>query len=212
MRSISLADQVFEKLEHDIISGVIARGEAFTEQQLADRMNVSRTPIREALRRLGQERLIVESGKGHLVVGITRDDLGDLMDIRLRLEGLAARFAAEKMTDDGRARMRELSDLQEFYTKKRNLEKLREIDDAFHEAIYGLCGRTALQDVLRPIHRKLQRYRRASLAQRGAKSTAEHKAICAALCAGDADAAERLVIEHIRNAKANMIKGFGKNG
>ena len=212
MRSISLADQVFEKLEHDVISGVLARGEAFTEQQLADRLNVSRTPIREALRRLGQERLIVESGKGHVVVGVTRDDLSDLMDIRLRLEGLAARFAAENMSDTGRARMKELADLQEFYTKKRNLEKLREIDDAFHEAIYGLCGRAALQDVLRPIHRKIQRYRRASLAQRGAKSTTEHKAICEALCAGDADAAERLVVEHIRNARTNMIRRFEQNG
>ena len=90
-KSISLADQVFDKLESDIVSGVYPRGEILTELKLVEQLNVSRTPIREALRRLEQERLIQDTGKGSLVLGITLDDLIDIMDIRLRCEGLAAR-------------------------------------------------------------------------------------------------------------------------
>ena len=74
-KSISLADQVFEKLESDIVSGVYPRGEVLTELKLVEQLNVSRTPIREALRRLEQERLIQDSGKGSVVLGITLEDL-----------------------------------------------------------------------------------------------------------------------------------------
>ena len=94
-KSISLADQVFEKLESDIIAGVYPRGEVLTELKLVEQLNVSRTPIREALRRLEQERLIRDSGKGSVVLGITLEDLEDIMDIRLRCEGLAAFYAAK---------------------------------------------------------------------------------------------------------------------
>ena len=89
-KTVSLADQVFEKLENDIITGVYPRGEILTELKLVEALGVSRTPIREALRRLEQERLIAESGKGSVVLGITQDDLLDIMDIRQRVEGLAA--------------------------------------------------------------------------------------------------------------------------
>ena len=88
-RTVSLADQVFEKLEDDIITGVYARGEILTELKLVETLGVSRTPVREALRRLEHERLVRETGKGTMVLGITAEDLMDIMDIRIRIEGLA---------------------------------------------------------------------------------------------------------------------------
>ena len=107
-KSISLADQVFEKLESDIISGVYPRGEVLTELKLVEQLNVSRTPIREALRRLEQERLIQDTGKGSVVLGITVDDLVDIMDIRIRCEGLAARYAARNRTEEEAKQLRHL--------------------------------------------------------------------------------------------------------
>ena len=100
-KSTSLADQVFEKLENDIIQGVYKRGELLTELKLVEQLGVSRTPIREALRRLEQERLIEDTGKGSRVLGITEEDLQDIMNIRERIEGLAAYYAAKNITPEG---------------------------------------------------------------------------------------------------------------
>lgn len=211
-KSISLADQVFEKLENDIIAGVYPRGEVLTELKLVEQLNVSRTPIREALRRLEQERLIRDSGKGSVVLGITVEDLEDIMDIRLRVEGLAAYYATVNLTPERAARLKHISELQDFYYEKGDVDRLREIDDEFHEAIYEFSGRAVLQDTLRPLHRKTQRYRRTSIATRRATSIEEHKAICAAICSGDAQLAQELVCNHIENAKISMIERFNQNG
>ena len=213
-KSISLADQVFDKLESDIVSGVYPRGEILTELKLVEQLNVSRTPIREALRRLEQERLIQDTGKGSLVLGITLDDLIDIMDIRLRCEGLAARYAAMNRTQEEADRLHHLMELQDFSAAKDDYDHLREIDDEFHECIYEFCGRHVLMDTLRPLHRKTQRYRRGSIsnAQRRQHSTDEHKAVCTAICAGDADRADAAMTLHIQNAKKSMIERFSQNG
>ena len=212
-KTVSLADQVFEKLESDIISGVYPRGEVLTELKLVELLNVSRTPIREALRRLEQERLIRDSGKGSVVLGITLEDLEDIMDIRLCCEGLAAYHAAENRTEEDIRRLRHLTELQDFYFEKGDFDHLREIDDEFHESIYEISGRSVLMDTLRPLHRKTQRYRRYSFSipARRQKSINEHKAICDAICDGDAALAEQLMSRHIENAKATMIARFSQN-
>lgn len=212
LKSISLADQVFDKLESDIISGVYPRGEVLTELKLVEQLNVSRTPIREALRRLEQERLIQDSGKGSVVLGITLVDLEDIMDIRLRVEGLAAYYAAKNLTPEAAQHLRQLCDLQDFYYEKGDFDHLREIDDEFHLSIYEISGHTVLMDTLRPLHRKTQRYRRNSLAERRQKSLQEHKAICDAICSRDAGLAEQLVCQHIEHAKKTMIERFSQNG
>ena len=213
-KSISLADQVFEKLESDIVSGVYPRGEILTELKLVEQLNVSRTPIREALRRLEQERLIQDTGKGSLVLGITLDDLVDIMDIRLRCEGLAARYAAANRTQEEADRLQHLMELQDFYAAKGDYDHLREIDDEFHDCIYVFCGRHVLTDTLRPLHRKTKRYRRGSIAnaQRRQHSTEEHRAISQAICAGDPELADEMMTRHIRNAKESMIERFSQNG
>ena len=152
-KSISLATQVFEKLEEDIITGVYSRGEILTELKLVEQLGVSRTPIREALRRLEQERLIAESGKGSVVLGITMEDLVDIMDIRQRIEGLAAYYATKNLTPEGKEEMRQISELQDFYYTKQDIDNLRKMDDKFHDTIYHLCGRPVLRDTLIPLHR-----------------------------------------------------------
>lgn len=213
-KTVSLADQVFEKLEEDIITGVYPRGELLTELKLVEQLGVSRTPIREALRRLEQERLIKDSGKGSVVLGITVDDLVDIMSIRRRIEGLAAYHATKNLTPEGADELRQISELQDFYYEKKDVERLRQMDDRFHVAIYELSGRTVIRDTLQPLHRKTQRYRRKSISnpERLAKSIQEHKAIYGAIVSGDAELADQLITEHIRNAEAHMIARFENNG
>lgn len=213
-KTISLATQVFEKLEEDIITGVYPRGEILTELKLVEQLGVSRTPIREALRRLEQERLIAESGKGSVVLGITLEDLVDIMDIRQRIEGLAAYYAAKNLTPEGQKELQQISELQDFYFAKQDVENLRKMDDKFHDAIYHLANRPVLRDTLVPLHRKTQRYRKISIEDktRLGNSIQEHKAIYNAIAAGDGELAAQLITTHIEKAKENMIARCYQNG
>lgn len=213
-KSTSLADQVFEKLENDIIIGVYPRGEILTELRLVEQLGVSRTPIREALRRLEQERLIQESGKGSVVLGITQDDLLDIMNIRQHIEGLAAAYAAKNIQPQDKEEIKHIMDLQDFYYSKHDAEHLRQVDEQFHDLISVLSKRTVIRDTLTPLHRKTRRYRKASIEDelRTAYMVDEHKAIAQAILDGNAEKAEMLMSIHICNAKLNMLKGCEANG
>lgn len=206
----SLADQVFEKLENDIIQGVYPRGEILTELKLVEQLGVSRTPIREALRRLEQERLIEESGKGSVVLGITPDDLLDIMNIREKIEGLCAYYACVNMTPEGLKELEHIIDLQDFYFEKWDTEHLRHADDMFHDAICELSRRTVIRDTLVPLHRKTRRYRKSALLDksRAVQSLKEHHAILEAMQAGDPDKVKQAMDFHMGKVKENLLRGL----
>ena len=213
-KTVSLADQVFEQLENDIIQGIYPRGEILTELKLAEQLGVSRTPIREALRRLEQERLISDAGKGSVVLGITEDDILDIMNIRQRIEGLAAYYATINMDDEARAELAHIVDLQEFYFNKEDLDHLRQADDKFHDAICRLSGRAVIYDTLRPLLRKTRRYRRISMQSkdRVTNTMREHREIYEAIISGNAELAMELSSKHIEKAKQHMIGSANING
>ena len=213
-KSISLADQVFEKLENDIILGVIPRGEILTELKLVEMLGVSRTPIREAIRKLEQERLIENSGKGSVVLGITDQDLEDIMNIRHHIEALAAYYATINMDQEGITALGHIVDLQDFYVSIDDMEHLRQADDAFHDAICNYSRRTVIIDTLVPLHRKTRRYRKLGLGhtERIKQSLAEHRSIYEAIAAGDPELARDLTAKHIDNAKCHMLKRGYENG
>ena len=205
---ISIADQVFEELERAILSGSYERDDILTEIKLSEQMGVSRTPIREALRRLSQERLIEATSKGARVIGIQKADIADICEIRLRLEGLAARWAAERADEEGIHALREAVDLQEFYTQKQDADSIKNADSRFHQTIYALCGSNSMRDTLEPLHRKLLKYRRVSVSakSRAQKSLEEHRAIYEAIAAHDGEKAEKLTIAHVQNARDSILK------
>ncbi len=213
-KTTSLAERVYEKLENDIVFGVYKRGEVLTELKLVEQLGVSRTPIREAMRRLAQERLIADTGKGSIVLGITEDDLLDILNIRLNVEGLASYYATLNMTPEGLRELQHIIDLQEFYFMKNDMEHLRKTDDQFHAMICRLSKRNVISDTLTPLHRKIENYRKASIENKSRKEEVlrEHRNIFEAMKNGDADLAAKLTTEHIANAKKSMLERMNQNG
>ncbi|MBQ2135395.1 MAG: GntR family transcriptional regulator [Clostridia bacterium] len=207
-KTVSLADQVFDHLETDILSGKYSRGEILTESKLSQELGVSRTPIREALRRLEQEHIIEETGKGSVVIGISEKDVDDIFVIRKQLETLAAGIAAENCTDEQLSKLREALELQEFYLEKGDAEQIKQMDNRFHYIVYRLSGSTVFYDILVPLHKKIQKYRKIAVQSSGrAKaSVEEHRKIYEAIASGNKALAEKYVLEHVENAYSHIKK------
>ena len=142
-----------------------------------------------------------------MVLGITEDDLLDIMNIREHIEALAAYYATINMTEEGRKELLHIMDLQDFYYSKWDTEHLQQADDAFHDAICYMSKRTVIKDTLIPLHRKTRRYRKIAMQnkERATSSLHEHHAICNAMISGDAQLARNLLSQHIANAKVHMI-------
>ena len=210
-RTVSLAEQVFERLETDILSGKYTPGEVLTEMRLVADLGVSRTPIREALHRLEQEHIVEISSRGILVLGVSQKDLEDILEIRIRIEGLAAAMAATRITDEELEELRETIELQEFYVPKHDADRINGMDSKFHLLIYRFSGSIPLYDTLMPLHKKLMKYRKASVENevRSTNSFLEHRAIFDAIAAHDAPLAEERMRAHIANAK-EFIQNKGK--
>lgn len=205
---VSLADQVYEQLETEILSGKYARGEVLTELKISEALGVSRTPVREALRRLADEHIIEETSRGSVVLGINNDDLCDIYEIRSLIEGIAAEKAALRITDDELKKLSELLDLQEFYALKKDADQIKRVDNDFHELVYRFSGSNIVYTTLMPLHKKIQKYRKTSVENqtRAERSYAEHRAILEALSKRDAVLAKEKMTEHVKNAYKHIIK------
>ena len=208
-KTISLADQVFEKLETDILSGVYQKGELLTELKLCEELGVSRTPIREALRRISQEHIIEESGKGSIVLGIDKNDLKDIYAIRTRIEGMAAALAAQNATSAQLEELKEAVELQEFYVSKKDANHIRQFDSRFHEIVYICSGSKVMFDTLMPLHKKVLKFRKTSVESnvRAVNSANEHREIYEVIVAGNSELAEQKMAEHIKKAYEHILLG-----
>lgn len=212
-KTASLEEQVTETLEAEILTGKLAAGASLTEQSLSVRLGVSRTPIRAALHTLAEEGLInLIPNKGAVVVGVTREDLIDIYRIRMRLEGLASALAAERISKEELATLRESVELAEFYISKNDTEHLKELDTQFHAIIYRASGNRMLNKTLSELHRNITSYRKMSLAVPGRleRSVGEHREILAAIEERDAERADRLTSAHVEAALENMLSAADK--
>lgn len=207
-KAVSLANQVYETLEYNILTGTYAAGEVISETRLSEELGVSRTPIREAMTRLAHEKLIKESPGGTVVVGVTESDVKDLFEAKRRLEVIATRRAVENISDEGLRALKDNIDQQEFFAQKGDAVKVIDLDTEFHDIIYRECGSTTFETILSPIHHKMMKFRRISLEkpQRIMESVAEHTAIYEAIANKDADKVDTLMLVHIDHAYNNIME------
>lgn len=206
-RPVSLADQVFERLENEILSGAYARGEILTEMKLVSDLGVSRTPVREAVKKLELEHIVELSGKGIVVLGVTAKDVADIYEIRMQLEGLAMAKAAQNATAEQLLEIKEALELQEYYVSRCDAERIRFQDSRFHQLVYRASGSMVFEDTLLPLLKKARKFRRVSVENSGraALSAAEHRAIYEALAAHDPVAAEKAALVHVKNAAKHIL-------
>lgn len=208
IESSSLVDSVVERLERAIISGELKGGTRISEQALAVSLGVSRSPLREALRRLEGRRLIERiPNVGARVVMLHPENLEEILAIREVLETLACRLAATHMSEA------EIKDLERMLEGRRQravkgpvlYDKSGDYD--FHTRIIMASGNKTLIDImLRDVYylMKAYRYRTARSPDRAKEAPTEHLKIVAAIAARDPDEAERLMKEHLRNAHAKI--------
>lgn len=200
--------QVFRQLEKAILDGDLAPGTSLTEVKLSQELGVSRTPIREALMQLELEGLVKTThNKGAVVVGISSGDVNDIYLIRTRIEGLAARRAAENITEEELSDLREIVELQEFYLGRGDSMQVGNLDQRFHEIVYESSRSRPLKQMLSLFHNYIQKARATSVRRgRAQASTEEHRAILTALEHHDGDAAERLMGVHVENARKSFFE------
>jgi DNA-binding GntR family transcriptional regulator len=210
-----LREIVFETLRDAIINQVLLPGERLMEIQLAEEMGVSRTPVREAIRKLELEGLVVMlPRRGAYVAGISMKDILEVFEVRASLEALAASLAAERITEEELDEMERRLVKETEETEANNLRCIVEIDTSFHDLLYKAARNERLVYFVNLLQEQLHRFRSASLARPGRSKTAldEHRKILEALASRDAKLAERLAREHIENAEQAMLLSLEKQG
>ncbi|RXR27046.1 GntR family transcriptional regulator [Oerskovia turbata] len=211
VRRQSGARAVYELLRSRIIDGSLAADTRLTEPVLAAQLGVSRTPVREALRLLQAEALVVEQPTGGVrVAPLAVNDLHRVYDVRARLEGLLARDACERAQPADVARLSRLVDLMD--TVRDHEDEVLRIGAQFHGEIATLADNRWCSELLRQIRGHVDRYRSLSARERVGTTdhVDEHRAVASAIASGDPDAAERAMREHIERSGAMAAKALGE--
>ncbi|QEH68648.1 GntR family transcriptional regulator [Cellulosilyticum sp. ST5] len=203
----SLREKVFKSIRESILEGKYKPGDALREATIAKELNVSRTPVREAIRQLELEGLVQSiPNKETVVTGVSQEDVQDIFMIRSRLEGMAAKLAAERITPEELEKLKEVLELTEFYVTKKDLVHIGELDHRFHDMIYKATKSKILKQMLSDFHTYVQKTRMESLATPGRATCLlkEHTAIFKAIQNQDGEKAEELTNKHIEQVSKNM--------
>ncbi|MEW9551582.1 GntR family transcriptional regulator [Nonomuraea sp. NPDC050783] len=208
---MSKAEYVYSVLLDDIRNARIPGGTALRAGEVAKRLGVSVTPVREALRRLEKDRLIsYEAHHGATVVDLGEEALAEYYGLRAVVEGLGARLAAARITPPELAELRDLHAAMAADAARGRHDRLGEQSRHFHQRIVDIGGPAFLGAHARAVRDSFPVPARASLWLDGAlvqQQLQAHERILAALEAGDAGTAEHVMIEHIRRAGASRARG-----
>ena len=204
-----LREVVFENIRKAIIEGVLKPGERLMEIQLSEQLGVSRTPVREAIRMLELEGLVVMlPRKGAYVANISKKDLMDILEVRVRLEGLAAYCATDRMTKDHIKKLETISKELEEAVYKNDVETMLAKDEEFHTLIFEATGNKRLISMMINIWETVYRFRLMYMSDYSSAVNIvdEHKKIIEAFKKGKANLAEKLAKEHIELAQQLLIE------
>ena len=194
------SDRVRRQIADQIISGVLRPGEELDEKKLAEAFNVSRTPVREALRQLAAASLVEwRPHQSAVVAKITPSKMVEMFEVMAELEGFCGRLAARRMTPAEHTALVSLQKKFRPYVDARDREGYHELNKSFHEAIYAGSHNDYLREQAAALYGRLAPYRAYHLKRPDAlrRASEEHEAIVEAIIAGDGDEAHRLLVSHV---------------
>ena len=210
-----LREIVYEELKMQILTGKIAPGTRMMEVELAESLGVSRTPVREAIRKLEKEGLvIIEPRKGAHAAQISVKDMVEILEVRQDMEGLAACLASYRMKPQQLKKLEEISEKYEKAIAEGNLSDMIEYDSAFHNLIVESCDNNILLMLINQLQELMLRFRYLYYDNfdRSGKMPEEHRVILDAIREGRANEARAAADTHIERLKAGVINDGFRQG
>ena len=219
---LPLREIVYETLRDAIRKKIYKPGDRIMESKIADELKVSRTPVREAIRRLEQEGyLFTIYHRGTFVPSVTLRDIEDIFAIRRALEALACSLLAERIHDDNEvsaeepvievvSHLRKLLDKIAGYIEENDMDGIVETDMAFHDFLYRASNNSRLEGIIFNLRGQLTQYRTVSMSCPGRLEATldEHRAIVEAIAAGDVESARKAAVVHMKNAEDTLLNHF----
>ena len=206
---LPLRDVVFQTLRKAILVGDFKPGERLMEIALADKLGVSRTPVREAIRKLELDGLVVMiPRKGAEVASITEKDLRDVLEVRCALEELAAQLACEKITEEGVVKLEESVEGFKKAIQTKDLTTIVEKDVAFHDIIFQIGENERLIQIVNNLREQMYRYRNEYIKDESYHDTLikEHETIVDSIKKKDVELTKQALRSHIYHQEVNVIK------
>ena len=210
-----LREIVSDALRQAIRDGLLPPGERLMEIPLAEELGVSRTPIREAIRILEQEGLVVMiPRRGTYVADMSLKDVTEVFELRSILEELAAELAAERITNE------EIEALEQHlveignYMNENNLDKVVQADILFHEILYKASRNDRLVEMINNLREQTLRFRTLSMSQTGrlAKTWDEHRQLVEAISDRDVERARQIARIHMEESEKTLLAGMQLKG
>ena len=208
---LPLRDVVFNTLRQAILKGELAPGERLMEIQLAERLGVSRTPIREAIRKLELEGLVLMiPRKGAEVAKISEKSLRDVLEVRRSLEELAIELACQRMSDEEIEKHQKAQDDFRSAVESGNVMRIAEADEAYHDVIFKGTGNDRLVQILNNLREQMYRYRLEYIKDEDKRQIllVEHDNILNALRQRHMEEAKEAMREHIDNQEITVSKNI----
>ena len=206
---LPLRDVVFNTLRQAILTGEMEPGERLMEIQLAQKLGVSRTPIREAIRKLELEGLVIMiPRKGAEVAHITEKDMRDVLEVRATLEELVVALACKNVTDEKLAELKAANKLFETAIVSKDVVNIVDADVHFHDIIYTMTDNARLIQIINNLREQMYRYRLEYVKDARTHSIliSEHNDIIRQLADKDVEKAKVIVRQHITNQEKGIIR------
>ncbi|MCI6159359.1 MAG: GntR family transcriptional regulator [Selenomonadaceae bacterium] len=206
-----LREVVCESIRDAIRKGILKPGERIMEIQLAEELGVSRTPVREAIRKLELEGYVVMMPRrGTYVANMSIRDISEIFEIRTALESLSNGLAAERITPEELEHLQRLLVMISSYIETKDMDKIVETDIEFHDLLYHAARNSRLVGIISNLRDQLTRFRTLSMSYPGRLEATldEHRTIVEAIAQGDGRAAKKAAEKHMENSEKTLLKAM----